>query len=206
MIWFENCGDKTWTICAIKTVLPCKQKCFTKKHWPLEKTSKQMEIAPFKPLFGSCWEQVLHRGWYFAGDITVSFDFHSHDAKLLPALSFHPFPCSGSTYLRLNTNTTHSLRTDPDLLLPHALGVEWRYYTLLHMFSVCGMSHITHRLKTHTHLIEFVDVDLTLFVPLWTHIHGSSDQKDVSVIVTVDIMRLENTAEIGADLRRTWHT
>lgn len=76
-------------------------------------------------------------------------------------------------------------------------------YTPLHVFSVCGMRHITHRLNTHTHLIEFVDVDLTLFVPLWTHIHGGSYQKDVSVIVTVDVMRLENAAEIGADLRRT---
>ncbi len=83
-------------MCAINTVLPCKRKCFRKKHWPMDKTSKPMEIAPFKPLFGSCWKQVLHRGWYFARDITVSLDFHSHDAKLLSAFSFQPFPALGA--------------------------------------------------------------------------------------------------------------
>lgn len=72
--------------------------------------------------------------------------------------------------------------------------------TLPYTSSVCGMNHITHRLKTHTHLIEFVDVDLTLFVSLWTHIHGSSNQKDVSVTVTVDVMCLEDAAKIGANL------
>lgn len=51
---------------------------------------------------------------------------------------------------------THSLKTDPNLLLPHAPGLEWRYYTPLHMFSVCGMRHITHRLKTHTHTPHWV--------------------------------------------------
>lgn len=69
-----------------------------------------------------------------------------------------------------------------------------------HVFSMWNEAY--HTQIKDTHLIEFVDVDLTLFVSLWTHIYGSSDQKDVSVIVTVNVMCLEDAAEIRADLRK----
>jgi hypothetical protein len=52
-----------------------------------------------------------------------------------------------------------------------------------------------------THLIEFEDVHLSLFLPLWAHVHRSSHQQDVCVRVLVNIHRLENAAKVGANLQ-----
>lgn len=63
--------------------------------------------------------------------------------------SFQPIPCSGTTYLRLNTYTTHNPRTLRTLSPTRQIGiycshrVEWQYRSPPHMFSVCGMGHIT---------------------------------------------------------------
>lgn len=48
--------------------------------------------------------------------------------------------------------------------------------------------------------VEFVDVDLTLFVSLCAHEHGSSDQEDVRVGVPVHVDCLQDAAIVGADL------
>lgn len=176
------------------------------------KLPKLKEIAPFNPLFGHSREQVFCRGWYFAGDFTVSLDFPFPQCQatalaLIPTHSLFWDHLSQTEHMH-NTqsqNTTHTQchKTDTDLQLPKRNGST----ALLHIcfqYVEWGISHAClngWKTPTHTHLIEFVDIDLTLFISLWAHVHRSSYQKNVCVIVTVDVMRLENTAEIWTDLR-----